>query len=330
MSKVRWGILSTAKIGREQVIPAIHRSKLAEVAAIASGRENVNEIARDLNIPTTYSSYEELLRDPSIDVVYIPLPNHLHKKWVIEAAKHGKHVLCEKPATLDSEETKEMVAVCREQNVKFMEAFMYQFHPMNQRVKEIIANGEIGEVKIVRSSFSFYLSDRDTNIRMKKEMGGGALYDIGCYCIHVIRMITGSEPKLIKATATIDDKTGVDITTTVLMTLENGVQATFDCSFDMFGGQYYEVVGTKGKITVPYAFRPDQHGNGDGIVKVVSGNGERTETFPADTYVLEVDHLSEAILKDQDPSYTGEHAIQNMRVIEACLQAIEEGKEVLM
>ncbi|MDQ0229409.1 Gfo/Idh/MocA family protein [Metabacillus malikii] len=330
MSVVRWGILSTARIGREQVIPAINRSKLAEVAAIASGRETVKEVAAELNIPKTYSTYEELLADPEIDAVYIPLPNHLHKQWVIEAAKHGKHVLCEKPATLDSDDTAEMTAICRQNDVKFMEAFMYQFHPMNQRVKEIIASGEIGDIKIVRSSFSFYLSDRETNIRMKKEMGGGALYDIGCYCIHAIRTVTGSEPERLKASANICPESGVDLTTTVQMTLENGIQAIFDCSFDMYGGQFYEVVGTKGKIRVPYAFRPDQHGNGEGIVIIESNHEERTETFPADIYVLEIDHLSGAIIEDKDPIYTGEQAVLNMRVIEACLEAIESGKEVVL
>lgn len=326
MSLIRWGVLSTAKIGQEQVIPAIHRSKNAEVVAIASSRENRSEIASQLNIPKVYSSYEELLEDPTIDAVYIPLPNHLHKEWVIKAAKHGKHVLCEKPATLFSNETEEMVAICDEYNVKFMEAFMYQFHPMNQRVRDIIASGEIGDTKIVRSSFSFFLSDRETNIRMKKEMGGGALYDVGCYCIHAIRNITGSEPLYLNASANIDPKTGVDLTTTVQMELENGVQATFDCSFDMYGGQYYEVVGTKGKITVPFAFRPDQ--NGDGLVKVEKPNEERIEKYPADIYVLEIEHFSQAILDNKQPSYTVDNAIQNMRVVEACMKSIETGREV--
>ncbi|MGM0873242.1 MAG: Gfo/Idh/MocA family protein [Bacillota bacterium] len=326
MAVVRWGILSTATIGKEQLIPAIHRSKNAEVVAIASGRDNINEIAEKLNIPHTYSSYDELLHDPSIDAIYIPLPNHLHKQWVIEAAKHGKHVLCEKPAALNSTDTEEMIAVCREHNVKFMEAFMYQFHPMNQRVRDIIASGEIGDVKLMRSSFSYYLGDRETNIRMKKEMGGGALYDVGCYCIHAIRNVTGSEPTDIKATARIDSNTGVDITTAVQMELENGIQATFDCSFDMYGSQYYEVIGTTGKIVVPFAFRPDQ--NGEGIVKVKKRNEERTEKFAADIYVLEVEHFSQAILEDKQPSYTAENAIRNMRVVEACMKAIETGREV--
>ncbi|MBO1512554.1 Gfo/Idh/MocA family protein [Metabacillus bambusae] len=326
MSVVRWGILSTANIGQEQLIPAIHRSKNAEIVAIASSRDTISEIAERLNIPHTHSSYEALLQDPTIDAVYIPLPNHLHKKWVIEAAKYGKHVLCEKPATLNSSDTEEMIAVCHDQNVKFMEAFMYQFDPMNQRVRDIIASGEIGDVKLMRSSFSYYLGDRETNIRMKKNVGGGALYDVGCYCIHAIRNIIGSEPIDIKATAKIDTATGVDITTTVQMELENGIQATFDCSFDMYESQYYEVIGTKGKISVPFAFRPDQHGGG--IIKVEKQNDERIEKYQADNYVLEVEHFSQVILDNKQPIYTAENAIQNMRVIEACLEAIETGRVI--
>lgn len=318
MKVIRWGILSTAKIGREQIIPAIHRSSNAEVFAIASQSEELANIAKSLDIPKTYSNYEEILQDPTIDAVYIPLPNHLHKHWVIKAAKQGKHILCEKPAALTSKETMEMIAVCKENNVKFMEAFMYQFHPMHDRVREIIASGEIGEVKLMRSSFSFYLDDRDSNIRMKKEMGGGALYDVGCYCIHSIRNILGSEPVEINVHSKIDPSTGVDITTSVQMLLENGIPATFDCSFDMYGQQFYEIIGTKGKIVVPYAFRPDQHG--DGVITVITANEKRTETFPGDIYVLEVENFSKAILEDTEPFYSAENTLQNMRVIESCLE----------
>jgi predicted dehydrogenase len=161
---------------------------------------------------------------------------------------------------------------------------------------------------------------------MKKDMGGGALYDVGCYCIHAIRNIIGAEPTDIKATTKVDSTTGVDLTTTVQMELENGIQATFDCSFEMYGEQYYEVIGTKGKIAVPFAFRPDQHG--DGIIKVEKWNEERIEKYAADIYVLEVEHFSQAILDDKQPSYTAENTIQNMRVIEACMKAIETGREV--
>ncbi|HAQ06782.1 MAG TPA: gfo/Idh/MocA family oxidoreductase, partial [Bacillus bacterium] len=144
MRKIKWGILSTANIALTQVIPAIQRSAKAEVEAIASSNGKAEVAAAKLNIPRAYETYEELLQDPNIDAVYIPLPNSLHRKWVLEAARHGKHVLCEKPAALNAEEMIEMDRYCKEQNVLFMEAFMYQFHPQHERVKEIIASGEIG------------------------------------------------------------------------------------------------------------------------------------------------------------------------------------------
>lgn len=165
MKALQWGVLSTAKIGQTQMIPAIQRSKNGEVAAIASSSERAAEIAESLSIKKIYDSYEDLLADPDIDAIYIPLPNHLHKKWVIEAAKHRKHILCEKPAALTADDTEEMVNVCHNQGVTFMEAFMYQFHSQHERVRKIIASGEIGEVKLIKGSFSFLLEDRSGNIR---------------------------------------------------------------------------------------------------------------------------------------------------------------------
>ncbi|MFC3885475.1 Gfo/Idh/MocA family protein [Bacillus songklensis] len=322
MEKVRWGILSTANIAQTMVIPAIHRSKNAEVIGIASRSIKAKEVASQLNIPKSYDTYEALLQDPDIDAVYIPLPNHLHKKWVIEAANHGKHVLCEKPAALNAEETIEMIKVCREKNVKFMEAFMYQFHPQHKRVREIIASGEIGEVKLMRSSFSFYLDQREENIRMNKEMGGGSIYDIGCYCIHAIRNVLGSEPSKIEVYGEIDPLYGVDMSAIAYLKLKNGVNAIFDCSFDMVLRQQYEIVGTEGQIFVPRSFRPDLNG-GEGVIIVQRETEERTEKIPGDIYVLEVEHFSEIILEDGQPFYSAENVIQNMRVIDACYQSIK-------
>jgi predicted dehydrogenase len=323
MQKVRWGILSTAKIARTQVIPAIIRSENAEVVAISSSSGRANETALEFNIPKSFTSYEEMLADPEIDAVYVPLPNHLHKKWVIEAAKQGKHILCEKPAALNAEDTIEMINVCREQNVKFMEAFMYQFHPQHQRVREIIASGEIGEVKLMRSSFSFFLEQKEGNIRFDKAKGGGSIYDVGCYSIHAIRNILGSEPVSVEAYAEIDPVTGVDLSAVGVLKLENGVRAIFDSSIDMDSRHGYEIVGTKGTIVVPRPFRPDRNG-GEGQIIVQKDSVERLERINGDIYRLEVEHFSNAILNDTPIMYTVENTIQNMRVIDACYQAIKK------
>lgn len=329
MKQVRWGVLSTADIGLKQVIPAIFKSGNAEMAAISSRSSKSKSIAAKLGIPKAYESYEQLLEDPDIDAVYIPLPNHLHREWTIKAAKAGKHVLCEKPASLTSFETREMVKACQEHGVKFMEAFMYQFHPQHRRVKEIIAAGEIGEVRLFKSSFSFYLENRKENIRMEKEMGGGSVYDVGCYTIHAARNILESEPVEVQMDAIIDETAGVDTSATGVLTFDNGVKAILDCSFDMAGRDEYEVVGTKGIIRVPYAFRPDVNG-GIGQVIIRTDGVVREEKIPGDIYRLEIELFSRAILEGIDPVYSEEETIRNMEIIDACYRSIQEGKPVKM
>jgi D-xylose 1-dehydrogenase (NADP+, D-xylono-1,5-lactone-forming) len=327
MEKIRWGILSTANIAQTELIPAIKRSENAVVAAIASRGSKVHPVALRLNIEKAYESYEALLEDPEIDAVYIPLPNHLHKEWVFKAADKGKHVLCEKPVGITAGEAAEMVQFCRKKNVKFMEAFMYQFHPQHDRVREIIASGEIGEVKLFKSSHSFYFVNRENDIRMKKEMGGGAIYDVGCYSIHAMRTVLQSEPVEVQAAAEMDPKAEVDTSAYISIKLAHGVQAIIDCSFDMTERNEYEVVGTKGTIKVPYAFRPDQNG-GVGSVLVQSQGVTREEKVYGDIYRLEVEHFSQSILEDNNPIYTGASAVQNMLVINACYESIHSCKKL--
>ncbi|WP_226086075.1 Gfo/Idh/MocA family protein [Mesobacillus sp. S13] len=327
MKKIKWGILSNANIAQTQVIPAIQRSALSEVEAIASSSGKAAEVAAKLNIPRVYDTYEELLQDPKIDAVYIPLPNSLHHKWVLEAAKDGKHILCEKPAALTAQEMIEMERYCKEQHVLFMEAFMYQFHPQHVRVKEIIASGEIGEVKLMRSSFSYYMEDRETNIRMDKSLGGGSIYDVGSYCIHSMRNILGAEPVKVKAHGKLDPETGVDVSAVAYLEFERGIQGVFDCSFEASFRQEYEIVGTRGRIQVPRAFRPDVNG-GNGLVTVETNGQQRTEKVEGDIYLLEVDHLSEAILEKKSLIYPAEETIANMRVIDACYSSLEKKEEV--
>lgn len=322
MEKIRWGVLSTANIGRTQVIPAIFRAENAEMSAISSRGDRVYAAARELGIPKAYESYEALLDDPEIDAVYIPLPNNLHKEWVIKAAEKGKHVLCEKPAALSAQEAKEMIEACEANGVKFMEAFMYQLHPQHARVKEIISSGEIGEVKLIKSSHSFYLNNREGDIRMDKTMGGGSIYDVGSYCVQVIRHLTDSEPVKVQAIAELDEATGIDLTSTVYMKMDNGVKAMFDCSFDMINRNEYEVIGTEGKIKVPFAFRPDING---GIGKVVIQNNAMTreEKIYGDIYRMEIEQFSRAILDGGEPAITTESTLKNMAVLDKCYESIQ-------
>ncbi|WP_099364706.1 Gfo/Idh/MocA family protein [Fredinandcohnia onubensis] len=318
MTKVRFGVLSTAKIARNTLIPAMERAHNAEVVAVASESEKAKDFAAELGIPKHYESYTELLNDPKIDAVYIPLPNQLHKQWAIEAAKHGKHVLCEKPAALTSQDVEEMAAAFTENNVIFMEAFMYQFHPQHNRVKEIIVAGEIGDVKLIRSTFSFLHDLNSGSIKMQKDLGGGVLYDVGCYCIHASRLITGEEPVEVKATANNHPTHNVDITAAGTLKFESGVVANFDVSFEQPFKAQYEVVGTKGSIVAKHAFRPDNEG-GNGVLVVNGEAGQREETVQGDQYKLQVEHFAESVLSNKQPKYSVNETLKNMRVIEQAL-----------
>ena len=329
MEKIRWGVLSTANIGRTQVIPAICRADNAEIVAIASRTSKVHSTAQELGIPKAYESYEELLDDPDIDAVYIPLPNHLHKEWVIRSAQKGKHVLCEKPMALTEAETNEMFAVCKEHGVKLMEAFMYQLHPQHARVKEIIASGEIGEIKLMKSSHSFYLQNRSTDIRMDAAMGGGSIYDVGCYAIQAIRHLTDAEPVEVMAESEIDPATGIDLTGIVRLKMSNGVHALFDCSFDMVSRNEYELIGTEGSLKVPFAFRPDINGH-IGTILVHNHGVIREERISGDIYRLEIEHFSNAILTDSEPVITAVSTLKNMRTIDACYRSLETGQKVYL
>jgi len=209
MRSIRWGVLGVANIGVRTVIPAIQRAPNARLIAIASRTPaRAEDAARRLGIPRAHGSYEALLADPEVEAVYIPLPNSLHREWTIRCAEAGKHVLCEKPLALTAREAEEMAAACRQHGVALMEAFMYRFHPRTERVGRLAADGALGDVRMVRAAFTFAVREPDLNIRFRRDLGGGALYDVGCYTINVSRMVLG-EPELAFAAGRVGDH-GVD------------------------------------------------------------------------------------------------------------------------
>ncbi|ASK62191.1 oxidoreductase [Virgibacillus phasianinus] len=325
MTNVQWGILSTAGIAQKQLIPAFQRAANAEVTAIASssGLKKAEAVADKFSIEKAYNSYEKLLDDPEIDAVYIPLPNHLHKEWTVKAAKKGKHILSEKPATVNAAELEEIKLACEEHRVSYMEAFMYHFHPQHDRVREIIDLGEIGDVSYMRAAHSFPMKDPESNVRMKYQAGGGSLYDLGCYAIHAIRNVLRQEPESVQVQAIKDN--GVDTDAYAYLTFPDGVHATFDSSFNLTDRNEYEVVGTEGRILVPRAFRPDKNG-GDGLIIVEKQGVSRTETVNTDQYRDQVEHISEAILKGENHLHNDfENTLGNMRVIDACVESMETG-----
>ena len=317
---VRWGILSTANIGVRKVIPATQKAERCEVVAIASrDGERAAKVADELGIPRAHEGYEALLADPDVDAVYIPLPNSQHAAWTIAAARAGKHVLCEKPLAMTAAEAEEMVRACANEGVLLMEAFMYRLHPSWEAVRELVASGRIGRLRAVQSWFS-YFNDDPGNIRNVPELGGGALYDIGCYCINLSRMLFGGEPTGIEASVT-RDATGTDVLTSAILAFDEDV-ATFTCSTRAEPDQRVHIYGTEGRISIgiPFNIPPDRPTE----VFVTSGGDPpvspdtRTLTFePADMYTIQAERFANAVLDDQPLPIPPEDAIGNMRVIEA-------------
>ena len=320
---VRWGVISTANIGRSAVNPAIQASSNGELVAVASrSEEAARAFAEEWGIPGHYGSYEALLEDDGIDAVYIPLPNNMHKEWTIRAAEAGKHVLCEKPLALDVAECEEMEAAAAEHGVKLMEAFMYRFHPRSRRAIDMVREGVVGELKTIRSAFTFRLS-RPDDIRWLPEFGGGALMDVGCYCVNVSRTIVGEEPVEVQATASRAD-TGVDDHLVGILRFPSGVVAHFDCALTAERCEFYEVAGTEAYLRVPAAFRP---GTADAHIEEHSGSGDTTvHTLPGvDQFQLMVEHFADCVLNDEQPRYPVAEAIRNMRVIEALYESAGKG-----
>jgi predicted dehydrogenase len=325
MAELRWGVLSTAGIAREKVIPGIQRADRCRIVAIASrDASRAAEVAREVGIPTAHGSYEALLGDPDVDAVYIPLPNHLHAEWAIAAARAGKHVLCEKPLALTSDDAERMVEVAEAEGVHLMEALMYRLHPSWLAVRELVASGRIGRLVAVQSWFS-YFNDDPADIRNIQAVGGGALYDIGCYSVNLSRMLFGTEPTRVEASILRDPESGVDILAAGLLEFEDGV-ATFTCSTRAEDDQRVHVYGTDGRISIgiPFNIPPDRpthiyltHG-GDPPVNPAT----ETITFEAaDPYSVEAALFAAAILDGGPTPLPPRDAVANLRVIEQLLRA---------
>jgi len=323
---LRWGIVSTANIGVRKVIPATQKAERCEVVAIASrDGERAAETAAELGIPRAHEGYEALFADPDVDAVYIPLPNSEHAEWTIAAARAGKHALCEKPLAMTAAEAEEMVRACAKEGVLLMEAFMYRLHPSWVSVRELVASGRIGRLRAVQSWFS-YFNDDPRNIRNVPELGGGALYDIGCYCINLSRMLFAREPTRVEASAT-RDETGTDVLTSAILAFDEDV-ATFTCSTRAEPDQRVHIYGTEGRISIgiPFNIPPDRPTE---IVVTAGGDppvspDSETLTFAtADQYTIQAERFADAVLDGRPLPIPPEDAIGNLRAIEAILRAGE-------
>ncbi len=317
---VRWGVLSTANIGR-RVIPAIHASQNGVVAAVCSrSLERAQAFASEQNIPRAYGSYEELLADGEIDAIYLPLPNNMHAEWSIKCAEAGIPTLCEKPFASDAAEAQTIVDAFEQHGVLLAEAFMYRFHPQHARVKEIISDGGIGELQIINASFTFPISD-EANIRLSKPLAGGSLMDVGCYCVNLMRFMSGEEPTRITASGRIGETTGVDEALAGTFEFPSGVIGHFDCGLRAYRQHSYTLKGSAGMIVVPTSFVPDK--TADTIVRHWQGDECNEHVIPAiDHYELMVEDFADALIQARPPRFAPSDAVRNMVVVDKLLSQI--------
>ena len=317
MRKIRFGVLSTARIGVQKVIPAMQHGKHAEVVAIASrSPEKARDVARHLSIPRWHGSYEALLADPDVDAVYNPLPNDQHVFWSIRALEAGKHVLCEKPIALSAAQGRDLVEAARRRpRLKVMEALMYRHHRQWRKAKDLVETGQIGELRAIQVFFSFY-NDDPGNIRNSSSKGGGALMDIGCYASSLSRWLFNAEPQGVFGLVVNDPHFGVDRLVSAILDFGVG-HATFTCSMQIADFQRAHLAGVEGHVELSEApFNPPN--DRPCVVRLQRGGEvQRLELEVCDQYRIQGDHFAEAILNDAPVPIPLEDAVGNMEVIDA-------------
>lgn len=324
MSRLRFGVLGTANIGKNQVNPAIRQARNASLASVASRDEaKAQAFAEAHGFERHHVSYEALVADPEIDAVYIPLPNSIHREWTVRAAEKGKHILCEKPLATSVAEAREMQAAADANGVVLMEAFMYRFHPRTVRLLELAKPETIGDLRMIRSSFVVKLAS-PTNIRFYPELGGGVLRDLGCYCIDISRRIAGAEPLEAQAFATWNER-DVDVAMTATLRFPNDVAAQFDCSFLMERREFVEAAGLLASVSSP----AETFVNSVDTVEIL----ERRNRF-ADVhhpvkgdnhYRLMVEHFADAVMGKVAPRYGIADSLGNLAVIDALYASARSG-----
>lgn len=328
--RLRWGVLGASSIARTAIVPAMQASRNGRVVALASRNPaKGQDFASAFGIDRV-TGYDELLADPEVDAVYIPLPNSMHAEWIMRAASAGKPVLCDKPIALDAKEAAAVVDACAELGAPLMEGFMYRFHPQHRRVHELIAQGTIGDVQEVRVHLSVDITNPADpgNIRFAPKLGGGTLLDMGCYCISICRMIFGEEPRNVRGWWHIDKHFGVDTAAAGVLEFADGKVGVMSCSFTGNGQGFYTVVGRNGCIEVP---RGIILGLGsrvpEALVVVVDAGGRRREeTFPAvDQYQLMVESFADAVLSGQEPLLSPQDSVRNMAAVDAFARSARQG-----
>ena len=317
---IKWGILSTAQIAKTAIIPAIRSLDNCEVTAVASrSLEKAKSFASELDIPKAYGSYEELLADPDIDAIYNPLPISMHNEWTIKCAQANKPVLCEKPFALNTKEAKEMISIFSDKKLLLAEALMYRYHPLTQKFISMVKEGAIGEIQNIQSNFHVQITDPD-DIRFKKDTGGGALLDLGCYCVSIIRQITAEEPIDASSFAKLNDE-GVDVSFSGIMKFPSGILGQFDCSLTSQFSCGYAVIGSKGKLLVDWGGMVPWPGE-EFIIKYWKGDDYKEIKIPeANHYALMAEDFSNALLHGTSLQFDLQDTINNMQALDLLKQA---------
>ena len=327
MRKIHWGVISTASIGMLEVLPAMQKGQYIQLVGIASrSLEKAKHVANQIGIPKAYGSYDELLADPEIEAVYIPLPNHLHVPWSIKALEAGKHVLCEKPLGLDAEDARRLLEVSRRYpRLKVMEAFMYRHHPQWHLVTKLVRAGEIGELRSIHTFFNYYLID-PVNVRNQADIGGGGMLDVGCYAVSSSRLVFEAEPMRAFAAMDIDPQFKTDRLTAGILEFERGI-ATFTCSTQLADYQRVNILGTLGQVELDLPFNPPV--GKPARVRLQNAKGVREfEQEVCDQFTIQGDLFSRAILEDTPVPTPLEDAIDNMTAIDALFQSARTGRWV--
>jgi predicted dehydrogenase len=323
MKKIRWGIISTAKIGRQFLIPAMHESACAEVVAVASrDRKKGEAFARENKIPRVHDSYESLLADGGVDAIYNPLPNHLHVPLSVQAINAGKHVLCEKPLGLDAADIQPLLkAAAAHPELVVMEAFMYRFHPQWLKVRELIKTGVLGEITAVHADFTYFNRDPD-NVRNRADIGGGGLLDIGCYCVSASRLAFGREPQRVMCQIDLDPQFRTDRHASGVLDFAPGT-ATFFCSTQSNPSQTVKIIGEKASLQVENPFyRRDVPSR----LLLRKDNSDEVITVGHHNHYLELINAFSRAALDGKPAPTPlADALANMKVLDALFQAAESG-----
>ncbi|MGH7491795.1 MAG: Gfo/Idh/MocA family protein [bacterium] len=329
MRKIRWGILSTARIATQKVIPAMQLGRHCDIVAVASRRmEAAHKAAAQLGISKAYGSYEELLNDAEVEAIYNPLPNHLHVPWSIKAIHSGKHVLVEKPIATSVSELRQLVGAAQAHpHVKVMEAFMYRQHPQWLKARELARNGAIGEARTLHSFISFFNIDAK-NVRNQAGAGGGTLFDVGCYAVSIPRFVFGAEPERVFAQTDIDPAFNIDRMVSGILDFGNRT-STFTCSMQLVRHQHATIYGTEGKIDVDFPVNPPP----DQAVKIFLLRGEAWEDVPIEAsnqFTTQGDAFSLSIINNTPVPVSLQDSLSNMKVIDGLFESARIGRWVLI